>query len=173
MVEEATLFGISMEPRRNRRILVSATYGLVLIALTGVVIVAWAFSGYLALILSLVYAIILNSTFLLFGRIVKQTVFPEISIGEFVFLGLARRRHQAGEPDERDLAVRNAAFFSAYRILAIYSFFVFLILFPVFDSGNRLAFLLLVLPFLLFAPTLPQAILLWNEPDLAEDIVSN
>ncbi len=169
MVEQATLFGISMEPRRNRRVLVTATYGVVSLALTGIVIVAWAFSGHLALVLSLVYAIILNSTFVLFGRIVNQTVFPEIRVGGFVFLSLARKRHQAGEPDERDLAVRNAAFFTAYRILAIYSFLVFLILFPVFNSGNKLAFLLLVLPFLLFAPTLPQAILLWNEPDPAED----
>ncbi len=173
MLQECYFLGISMEPRKNRRILVAATYVVILMALTTIVIVACLYSGQLSFMLSLVYGVILSLTFQFFGRIVKQTVFPELHIGEFIFLGLTRRRHQTREPDERDLAVRNAAFFTAYRILAIYSFFVFLILLPAFDSGSKLTLLLLVLPFLLFVPTLPQAVIRWNEPDLVEETVSN
>lgn len=173
MLRQGTLIGISMEPRRNRRLLVIATYTCVLMLLTVIVTVAWAYSGHLSFVLSLVYAAILSLTFQFFGRIVRQTVFPELRIAEFVFLGLTPKRRETGEPDERDVAVRNAAFFTAYRILAIYSFLVFLVLLPAFNSRNRLAFLLVVLPFLLFAPTLPQAVILWNEPDLVEETVPN
>jgi hypothetical protein len=169
VLQNATLLGVSMEPRKNRRLLVTATYSVVLMVLTAIVIVAWAYSGYLAFVLSLVYGAILTLTFQFFGRIVKQTLFSELRMGEFIFLGLGRKRRGTAEPDERDLAVRNAASFTAYRILAIYSFFVFLMLFPAFDSGNRLAFLLLVLPYMLFAPTLPQAVILWTEPDVPEE----
>jgi hypothetical protein len=169
MLQEGTLLGVPMEPRRNRRILVTATYSIVLTLLTATVIVAWSFRGYLSFVLSLVYSAILSLTFQFFGKVVKQMVFPELTLGEFVFLSLGRKSRGAVELDERDLAVRNAAFFTAYRILAIYSFFVFMTLFPAFNTGNRLAFLLLMLPFLLFVPTLPQAVILWTEPDVPID----
>jgi hypothetical protein len=105
--------------------------------------------------------------------LVKDTVLPEVHGGELISLGLApRRRRGEDEPDEREVAVRNAAYFEAYRVLAMYSIaawvawpFIFLLR----ASTAVQVLLLLTMPLLAMALTLPQAVVLWTEPDVPEE----
>lgn len=168
MLHTGTLLGISTVSRKNRRLLVAATYLVVLLMLSGIVMVPWGHNRYFQLILCSVLLITLNLSFYLFGSIVKQTVFPELRV-ETITLGLMRKRHGSGEPDERDLEVRNAAYFTAYRILATYLLFICLVLGPAFNSSDNRVLLLLILPMLVLAPTLPQAVILWTEHDVPEE----
>jgi hypothetical protein len=92
-------------------------------------------------------------------------------------LGLApNRRRNKDEPDEREVAVRNAACFEAYRALAVYSFAIGLAIWaawPLFISLNASTVVrvlqLLFMPLLAMALTLPQAVVLWMEPDVPEE----
>ena len=107
-------------------------------------------------------------SFQIFGRVVEQTVFPQPRVAPMT-LGLMRTRRDPGEPDERDIAIRNAAYFKAYRLLGIYLVLVCLIMWSVFESGSRFTIWLVVFPLLVLVPTLPQAVILWTAPDLPED----
>jgi hypothetical protein len=168
MLQTSTLLGISMVSRKNRRLFVTAIYMVVLLMLFGIVMIPWGHSRYFQPVLCSVFLLPINLSFYLFGSVVKQTVFPELRV-EPTILVLTRKRHEPGEPDERDLAVRNAAYFTAYRILAAYSLLICLMLWPAFNSGDNRIPLLLILPLLVFAPTLPQAVILWTEHDVPEE----
>jgi hypothetical protein len=70
------------------------------------------------------------------------------------------------------VAVRNAAYFAAYRGLAVYSIIVWAALPSIFEFSASTALLLLqllVMPLLAMALTLPQAVVLWTEPDVPEE----
>jgi hypothetical protein len=93
--------------------------------------------------------------------------------GELASLGLEpRRRRREDEPDERDIAVRNSAYFEAYRALAVYSIAVW-VASPLFlalkASTAARGLQLLIMPLLAMALTLPQAVVLWTEPDVPEE----
>jgi len=168
MLQTTTLLGVSLVPQKNRRLLVTATYLIVLFVLVAIVLTTSGHSRYFQLILNLVFLVPVNVSLYFFGRVVEQTVFPVLRRTP-VSLDLSGRRREVGEPDERDLLVRNAAYFTAYRLVAAYSLFVCLMVWPAFDSGSTLFPLLLLLPLLVFAPTLPQAVILWSEPDVPEE----
>jgi hypothetical protein len=86
-------------------------------------------------------------------------------------LGLSYKRDQDA-PDERDIAVRNAAYFQAYRVLAYYSILGFYVAGALLESDAMTKFArvgaaeVLFFVLLMMATTLPQALLLWTEPDL-------
>jgi len=109
--------------------------------------------------------------------LVKDTVLPELRGGGLTSLGLApNRRRNKDEPDEREVAVRNATCFEAYRALAVYSFAIGLAIWaawPLFISLNASTVVrvlqLLFMPLLAMALTLPQAVVLWMEPDVPEE----
>jgi hypothetical protein len=105
--------------------------------------------------------------------VVKDTVLPEMHGGELTSLGLeSRRRRSEDEPDERDIAVRNAAYFQSYRALAVYSIAIWVAspLFFALKAPTAVRGLqLLIMPLLAMALTLPQAVVLWTEPDVPEE----
>lgn len=169
MLQAGTLLGVSLVPRKNRRLLVTGTYLIILLASATIVLTTSAQTRYFQLILNLVFLVPVNVSLYFFGRVVEQSVFPDLRRTP-VTLQLSGRPREVGEPDERDLSIRNAAYFTAYRLVATYSLFVCLMVWPAFDSGSTLFPLLLLLPIFVFAPTLPQAVILWSEPDLPEDV---
>lgn len=168
MLQTVSLLGFSMVPQKNRRFLVIATYVLLIAVLASVVIIPSELGRYRQVLASLAVVLPVMLSFQIFGKVVEQTVFPQPRVAPMT-LGLIHTRRDPGEPDERDVAIRNAAYFKAYRLLASYLIFVCLMLWSAFESGSRLAIWLLVFPLLVFLPTLPQAVILWSEPDVPDD----
>ena len=178
MLRTPMILGISMATRKNRRLFVVVTYVILLVLMATIIIIRPRGNQ----VLTAMICIILVSGVVsggVFGKLVKQTVPPEIRFGEMTSLGLARKRRDADEPDEREVAIRNAAHFRAFRALAMYSIFYWVLIpsfsstIPSFFSLNSLAAVkalqLLTLPLLAMAVTLPQAIILWTEPDVPEE----
>ncbi len=77
-----------------------------------------------------------------------------------------------GPPDEREVSERNKAHFLAFRVVAIYSLFVFIAIAFAQDhtlllSASMLQVVVAILTVLVL--TLPQAIMLWSHTDLVEE----
>jgi len=81
-------------------------------------------------------------------------------------------RRSEDDLDERELAVRNAAYFTAYRVVAVYSIIAWMALICSFDLSASIALplrLWLFIPLLTMTLTLPPAVILWTEPDVPEE----
>jgi len=173
MLRTPIILGISMAPRKSRRLLVAFTYAVMLALMATVIIVFPSgrpqMDALWFCVLPLAYNIVSRA---IFGRLVKDTVLPEIHGGEMTSLGLTHRRRDEDEPDEREVAVRNSAYFSAYRALALYSIALWAA-WPLFlrmrTSTAAPVLLMLTMPLLAMALTLPQAVVLWSEPDVPEE----
>jgi hypothetical protein len=104
---------------------------------------------------------------LVLGRLVANTAVPQsMRVGELIGLGLSRKRRDPDELDERDIAVRNAACFRAYRVIGLYALILVLIVPGLGNMATIRTFEMLLAPLLAMAVTLPQAIVLWSEPDV-------
>jgi hypothetical protein len=151
--------------RRNRRLLVAVTYAALLALILVVAVLrpwSWALNSGAWLLLLCVLA-----SWGVFGRVVKQTLYTR-RWGETISLGLAPAPPRDDDKlDERELAVRNAAYFEAYRVLALYCF----LFVPFLLKGSIGASILplVAMPLLVLALTLPQAVVLWMEPDVPEE----
>lgn len=164
-----TMFaGISFTSQRNRRALVVITYLLIVVSavLLGVT-QGMKFAAPLWLIF-----VFSGVSRWIFGSLVPEESLPERK-EKPVDLGLAatgpRRESQV---DEREIAVRNDAYFQAFRVVAGFSLFVFVLVAMMQDPTfwpklNVLQVFVAVLVVLVL--TLPQAILLWQHPDLVEE----
>ena len=165
MLRTPTILGVSMVQRAHRRWFVALTYAaLFALIFEAAVIHAWTWAS------NSVGWLLLASVGVsrgIFGKLVSDTLWAR-RWRESVSLGLgATPPREDDEPDERELAVRNAAYFHAYRLLVLYSF----IFIPAFLTGTIGAFALRLaaMPLLVFALTLPQAVVLWTEPDVPEE----
>jgi len=173
MLRTPAILGFPMVRRNNRRLLVIATYGTLLVLMAAYILLLPSRDLLNAINMCFVLAYV-GASRGVFGRLVKETVLPEPHGGEMISLGLAEARPHRSEdnPDEREVVVRNAAHFQAYRALAVYSIALWLVS-PFFFSwsgsmGVR-GFMLLAMPLLAMAVTLPQAVVLWTEPDVPEE----
>ncbi|HEV2348390.1 MAG TPA: hypothetical protein VG028_00935 [Terriglobia bacterium] len=172
MLSTPTVLGISMAPRNNRRLLVAATYSTLLALMAAAIIILPSGRQIDAIWMCFVvgYHVVSRA---IFGRLVKDTVFPQLREGGMTSLGLAPRSHRSDdEPDEREVAVRNAAYFKAYRALAMYSIAICAaspLLFSLRGSIAVRVLLVLTMPLWVMAWTLPQAVVLWTEPDVPEE----
>jgi len=101
--------------------------------------------------------------FVIFNKLAKDSVLP----GQEAILGQSLNTlfHKSG-PDERQVAVRNAAYYKAYRVVAVY----LLLIMSVSPAGEAALMGLTALLFVLVL-TLPQAIILWTEPDIPGEAV--
>jgi hypothetical protein len=172
MLKTPAFLGFSMVSRRNRRLMVAATYATLMALMAAVILLlpSGRQMDAIYMCIFLAYNVVSRTVF---GKLVKNTVIPEGRGGELISLGLApRRRRGEDEPDERDVAVRNAAYFEAYRALAVYSIAIW-VASPLFFALNASTAVrglqLLALPLLAMALTLPQAVVLWTEPDVPEE----
>ena len=171
MLKTPVLLGFSMASRHNRRLLVAITYVTLLLLILTLSVLRFR-SEAMHILFWLLIAIALVSRGV-FGSMVKQTLLIR-RWDETIGLGLAPLRNRdEDEPDERELAVRNAAYYVAYRVLALYCFiFVpYLISVPFLLNGAIAALVLpmIAMPLLVLALTLPQAVVLWTEPDVPEE----
>jgi len=175
---EPKFLGISMASGRNRRRLVVATYAFLAVVVAALVWKPWGsvLQGPVYF-LSIVFAGVSNGTF---GVIVRQSTFPVRR--NVIDPGLELDGHNPAmdldpEPDERDTKIRDHAYFIAFRVIAagmIFSFVALVIvarpdfpahsLFTVARCINGL-----LMPFVILALTLPQAIILWQQPDMITD----
>jgi FtsH-binding integral membrane protein len=152
-----TIFGISMVSRERRRWLVVLCYA----AFSLLILLGFAPSSDSARFILVLFAVLAGTCirFVIFYRLAKDTVLPvqEAILGP----SLNTLFHKSG-PDERQVAVRNAAYHRAYRAVATYLWMM-----PVLWGFTGEAALLgyTALLFILVY-TLPQAIILWTEPDI-------
>ena len=175
MLGTPVFLGFSMVRRGSRRRLVVVTYAI-LLALMAVMIVVprlaprtraagfvWGFA----------FALAFNAvSFSIFGKLAKDTVFPQIHVGEMTSLGLTPQPRREDDLDERELAVRNAAYFRAYRAVAVYSVIAWMALIYSFELSRSIALSLMLwlfIPLLTLILTLPPAVILWREPDVPEE----
>lgn len=165
MLRTPVILGVSMVRRKNRRWLVLVTYAALLaLILVVTVLLPWDRALHSPGLLLLLCVFVSRGVF---GSLVKNTLYTRRS-SETISLGLAPgRNREDGEPDERELAVRNAAYFEAYRVLALYSFL--LVVFALIGSNTASVLPQLAMPLLVMAYTLPQAVVLWTEPDVPEE----
>ena len=174
MLGTPVFLGFSMVRRDSRRRLVVVTYAILLALMAVMIVVSPSAprtrAAGVAWCLVLAYNV---ASWSIFGRLAKDTVLPQIRGGEITSLGLTPRRRRADEDlDERELAVRNAAYYTAYRAVAAYSIVAWMALIYSFELSASTALLLaewLVMPLLAMVLTLPPAVILWTEPDVPEE----
>lgn len=166
MLNTPKILGISMAPQRNRRRLLTVMYAVLLACILPIIVPPWADR-------------IPAAYFLFFPLIacflIEIRVFPKLlKVSEFanhsgaIIHGMQPGSPEMEELDEREMTVRNAAHFHAFRVIKMFSLVVVLIVGPggskLFPFAAFALFLLLIMTF-----TLPQAIILWTEPDVPED----
>ncbi len=186
MFEDTSLFGISMARRTNRRWLVLLTYAFTAAVIAGSIAMAHviaAISGpsflrstmiLLAWLPVFVVQILIPGSGRyrgIFGRFVPEQTFS-FYIPAVQTLGVTRSVNQSTLPqvDEREKSVRNFAYFLAFKIVAWYSL-VFLVTCVASIAGRedgmpRAVTAVAAIPIVVMLFTLPQAIILWSEPDL-------
>jgi hypothetical protein len=176
-MKQTSILGISMTRRSRRRALVFTVY--VLLAIFAVLEMALHrdtqllkpgdFLGGFNLLFVVVFT---GVSRLAFGRLVEQTTFPfspQDGSGSDRPISLFGSVRRPTDPDERDMAVRNWAYFQAFRIIAVYSvllWFAYLLLNVSMVQISLNIAAMLLFPLIVMAITLPQAVLLWSEPDL-------
>jgi hypothetical protein len=177
MPDTPTILGISMVSQKNRRLLVTVTYAI-LAAFIAVfaVMPTWVRElgpiGYQFFVLAGALLILLPR-WCWFPMLTKLTPFgQQRSSVEITRLGLTPGPRDPYDPDEREVAIRNAAYYQASRFVIYYSFGLFWA-FMILDSLNRATadrvMMALLLSLLLVASSLPQAIIIWTEPDAPEE----
>jgi hypothetical protein len=173
MLRTPVILGMSMAPQKNRRLLVVATY-LILAACVAAILVAPPLVGRMRLMwllfLPLAYNVV---SYEVFGKLIRPIALPQPR-REMTSLGLTPRRRDQDEPDERELVVRNAAHYHAFRAAAVYGLVLWWSMPLLWHWDFRgatvvLIVLLLAMPLLTILFTLPQAIILWTEPDVPEE----
>jgi hypothetical protein len=184
MLRNTQYFGISMTTQRNRRLLVIITYvgfaALVLVHalrhhgnsadLTFFVLICVLLAGRAAFgYLVPVYPFSIRAASVSAVPEVKSLMHPELN---------ERFRDDERDPeppDEREIVVRNRAYYVAFNTVMVYTLALSIVggfaSDPQFSSRLPVAAIApyALLPILLMATTLPQAIILWTEPDLPAD----
>jgi hypothetical protein len=180
-MQRTKFLGISMTQRSHRRVLVACVYSF----LTALVVSAGLIhqrnpllgTDFIAGINTVFVLVFTGISRLAFGALVPQATFPvpaDNTPNRWKYISIANplRYTGPGDPDERELEVRNRAYFIAFRIAAVYS----VLLWPVFLFLNMNVHAIpvslaasLVFPLIVMALTLPQAVVLWTEPDVVVD----
>jgi len=165
MLVNRRLWGVSMNPRRNRRFLVLAMYLFIAFPLWVAIqrhnsgIAAFSVLGIVGLINQFIFG-----NFMFWGKKYGGILKPF-------------RRDPERPNDERELSARDAAHFSAYSSVELLLFTILILpeVLPVrlleHVSPSELLFYTRTSLWGLLAVsmTLPQAILLWSEPDVENE----
>ncbi len=177
MISNENWLGIRLETQRQRRMLVCGYYSFMMLL---EVVIAWRiFVGHRAYFPGSLLAL-LSVCFGLLGGIraggpVKpysdRYDHPSTRDQAPITLFIQRRSGgEAEERDERDLLVRDRAHYQAYTVLRVSSLVLalgFLLQIGHFNLPGLSSYLLLTgFPFFVLLMTLPQAIILWSEPNM-------
>lgn len=165
MPRTPTIIGISMASKTNRRWLVLCCYAVLL---TLILLVFSSISFAVRYVLTVVMTFALSSVQLvIFYKLAKDTVLPLKDDYQPIGLGLSRNvRPYISKLDERQVAVRNAAYYKAYRIVAAYLLLMPIILTILITPLNKNLLGIYWLSIFVVIYTLPQAVILWTEPDV-------
>ncbi len=171
MVNTPSFLGIAMGPQKNRRLHLTVMYAVLLVFAAAIVVPPWADripSIYILVFSLMAYSLI---QIRVFPKMLKVEEFGERT-GAMIVHGMKQGSPEMEEIDEREMAVRNLAHLQAFRVIQVYSISIVLVLLVWHEvSGSTVyrfaAIALLLLALLTF--TLPQAIILWTEPDVPEE----
>lgn len=170
MLDQPMMRDISIASQKKRRLLVTATY-TVLVAVLAVIAVKPSFLSEIGELGRQLLVIAVGLVPILFFYLAKLPI-PGGSSIEMTRLGLTPGPRDPDDLDERQVATRNAAHYQAFRFVFWYSL-VLLIASVLMDDLNPATArrLMVTLTMLLFFVvwTLPQAIILWTEPDAPEE----
>jgi hypothetical protein len=177
---------LDMAPRANRQIMVVLIYAGLACLMAGFwMLDRWRVTG-----VYMIFATILINRLLLggynFGGLIKpfKGKAPRVLFlaPPFLVLGLRLYKPEPEESDyrndERELQQRDHAHYQAYQALAILLVIVWFICNLKLGMPRLMSFIPVAADTLLYgltlaaimvSQTLPQAILLWSEPDMAED----
>jgi hypothetical protein len=164
MIKKATYLGIPIRRRKNRRWLVVSYWIVVLVflaslhwnpAMQSLLLGRFPSHGWAGPVATILTSVLFGYLTTCLGGVFERGMLSEWD----------------GPLDERDIRVRNAAHFEAYRIFRMIIFPFALILAVVFGTvwshyQKLAAPLLLLLWCLVFS--LPQSLILWFEPDMEE-----
>jgi hypothetical protein len=165
------IFGISMVSRERRRRLVVLCYTALSLLILLDFIVSSSEARFMLVLFAMFAGICIK--FVIFNRLAKDAVLPMVDIRP-ISLGLSHNAlsYKNRLPDERQVAVRNAAYYRAYRVIAQYFFLIMPVASLIVAKEATLKevlFAFVALSFIVLFFTLPQAIILWTEPDIPEE----
>ena len=184
MLRHTKYLGISMTLRRNRRLLVFLIYAA-FVALIAVHAKRHAIAGFQDLGFLVMLGMMLTGKFA-FGYLVPMYPFSRnaatvSTVPEVKSLMHPERNAKFRDeerdpepPDEREIVVRNRAYYLAFNVILAYSLAVWcagaLLTDARFVDQTTAAWgAYAFLPVVVMALTLPQAIILWSEPDVIEE----
>jgi hypothetical protein len=189
MNAELVFFGrrVSMAPRNRRRILVALIY----LFLAGMLVAAYSFAAWRAFSPYVIWSVIIACRLFLGGyapgglvkpfngKAPKQFEMPSplLALRLRLYPAIPGADGEAYRSDERELSQRDSAHYRAYQVLGasiVVPWFVLSLLgdpklfgWSAATVDHLCAVLLLAILALFF--TLPQAILLWSEPDMESE----
>ena len=176
MLRSPAFLGFSMVRRNSRRRLVAVTYEILLALLAATVVypsLRRLIGGRSMGPIWFLFAVCFVLSQYIFGKLAKDMVLPQLRGGEMTSLGLTPQPGRSeADLDERELAVRNAAYVTAYRAVAVYSVIAWMALIYSFELSRSIALSLMLwlfIPLLTLILTLPPAVILWTEPDVPEE----
>jgi hypothetical protein len=166
MPRTRTVFGISMTFQKSRRWLVILSFGITL----ALVSMHFILSSRIAQFLVGLFTGWGIGVIAIFYELAKETVLitHEVIVRP-AGLGLLYNAYpDESKPDERQVAVRNAAYYKAYRILAVCLLSMPILFLSLSTSNTKLlGIYIFSIWAVIFA--LPRAIILWTEPDIPEE----
>ena len=167
MPKTPTIFGIRMSSQKSRRWLIVFCYAACCILVWLPFIPSSRTAQFLMGFITAWWICIAAILY----KLAKDTVAPMQENSRPVGLGLLHNAFPAEDrSDERIIAVRNAAYYRAYRIVA-----ECLILMPVLLVGvstlNKALLGMVAGSLYVLIFTLPQAVILWTEPDIPEEAI--
>jgi len=166
MLQTTEMFGISMVEQKNRRRLVATIYVVLLASiLTPVLIYPYLTTRFVSLVLQFFLLPLFIAWKIFTDMVGRMEMVLQGRPAKPITLGLFARRDQE-DPDERDVLVRNAAYFKAYRVLALYLMLLIPATQALMEFGYMRVLVVLIFALFVILTTLPQAILLWTEPDV-------
>ncbi len=170
MLKTPVILGLSTVSKRNRRLLVVLIY-LILILIVAIFVCIRPFELPFYSAGALIGIVVSR---LIFGKLVKERAFSETRISQTTTLSLLHWKRSGDHLDEREMSLSNEAHYEAFRVVAYFLLFLWLAVPILLDHLN--AWLMnrifegIVTVLLVLAFTLPQAILLWSEPDVPEEV---
>jgi len=172
MLNTPKILGISMAPQKNRRVLLTVMYAVLLAIAAAIIVPTWAARIPVVSVLVISFALYALIQIRVFPKLLKVSEFGNRT-GAMIVHGMKPGSPEMEEIDEREMAVRNLAHLQAFRIIHLYSVLIVIVFFLWYELDATTIFrfaaiALLLLQLMTF--TLPQAIILWTEPDVPEEV---
>ena len=175
MLNAPRILGISMAPQKNRRLLLTVMYAVLLACAAAILVPSWAARIPASDVLLLSITVYILIEIRVFPKMLKVSEFGNRT-GAMIVHGMKPSSPEMEEIDKREMAVRNLAHLQAFRLIKLYSVLIVTVLLVWHEASPSTIFRFAAIALLLLALlsfTLPQAIILWTEPDVREEARSS